>query len=372
LSIYEGEFNATSKRLADLEKGKKAATAELIATKSNSRVAALWAKGNSWVYTPDCSGCASAIKSAQRQVDKDIKEAKREKAAAKEALTAFMATTGAATNEVVLTANDEITKAKEHNEASKKTWSGLMIVIMVVSTVVFIGSTLIIVLYEEETGEDTSHRATAGNIIKGIFMKTKNGVTKAAVKVFGLDKFTVTPTLAGVSHSVRITPTQTSTEQNTGTQHRKTESTEQNTESTQKRKKKACSVSTNTVRETQKKTETTDTEASTEVILHSDNGAGQRWPTPDNAEEWKLLVKKARLWPIQAEVAQSEETRKRNRQKWELFVKYARRYGYRAGIGEAGKPFVNNHAEPIWSDDDHQVVWNIGEGGDFDQPNGEA
>jgi hypothetical protein len=86
-------------------------------------------------------------------------------------------------------------------------------------------------------------------------------------------------------------------------------------------------------------------------------------------EEWKLLVKKARLWPVQAEVAQSEETRKRNREKWLLFVAYAKRFGYRAGISKAGKPFVNNHAEPIWSDDDHQVVWNIGEGGDFDQPN---
>jgi hypothetical protein len=64
----------------------------------------------------------------------------------------------------------------------------------------------------------------------------------------------------------------------------------------------------------------------------------------------------------------SEETRKRNREKWELFVRYAARFGYRAGIGEAGKPFVNNHAEPIWSDDDHKAVWNLGEGGDFDDP----
>ena len=365
LSIYENELNDATARLNGLEKGKKVAVAELIASKSNIKVADLWAKGNSWVYTADCKGCASAIKSAQRQVDKDITEAKKAKADAKTALSAFMSTTGATTDQVVLTANNEITKAKEHNQESKETWTSLMMVIMVVSTIVFIGATLIIVLYEEETGEDTSHRATAGNILKGVFGKTKNGLTKAAVKIFGLDKITVAPTLAGVDYSVRISSTQSHRAQKDRTQHR---DTERSTERTQNTGKKSCSVSQKEVRETQNKTELSYTEPNTERVLYSDNGRGKEWPTPDNVEEWKKLVKKARLWPIQADEAQSEETRKRNREKWELFVRYAARFGYRAGIGEAGKPFVNNHAEPVWSDDDHQVVWNIGEGGDFDQP----
>jgi hypothetical protein len=134
-----------------------------------------------------------------------------------------MSTTGATTDQVVLTANNEITKAKEDNQESKETWTSLMMVIMVVSTIVFIGATLIIVLYEEETGEDTSHRATAGNILKGIFFKGKNGITKAAVKVFRLNEFTVAPTLAGVDYSVRISPTQSHTAQRDRTQHSNTE-----------------------------------------------------------------------------------------------------------------------------------------------------
>jgi hypothetical protein len=333
LSIYENELNDATTRLNGLEKGKKVAVAELIASKSNSKVADLWAKGNSWVYTADCKGCASAIKSAQRQVDKDIAEAKKAKADAKTALSAFMSTTGATTDQVVLTANGEITKLKEDNQESKETWTSLMMVIMVVSTIVFIGATLIIVLYEEETGEDTSHRATAGNILKGIFFKGKNGITKAAVKVFRLNEFTVAPTLAGVSHSVRISPTQSHTAQKDRTQH---SNTERSTERTQNTGKKSCSVQQKEVRETQNKTENPYTEPNTAPVLMMQNREGQEWPTPENPDGWDLLVKRAREWAKQSVNADNKETRDRNKLRWNTFVEYAALFGYRAGVGENG------------------------------------
>ena len=356
LSIYENELNDATARLNGLEKGKKVAVAELIASKSNRKVADLWAKGNSWVYTADCKGCASAIKSAQRQVDKDITEAKKAKADAKTALSAFMSTTGATTDQVVLTANNEITKAKEHNQESKETWTSLMMVIMVVSTIVFIGATLIIVLYEEETGEDTSHRATAGNILKGVFGKTKNGLTKAAVKIFGLDKITVAPTLAGVDYSVRISSTQSHRAQKDRTQHR---DTERSTGATHKACQNRVSVPTSDNRETQKSTEIDDTEQDTAPILYAKNREGEVWPTPDNKEEWDKLVKRARLWPKQAIEASTPQARQRNADLWAIFVNYAESVGYRAGVGESGKPFVNRDPAPVWSEDGHSVEWSL-------------
>ena len=341
------------------------AKASLIASAKQSKgaqMAKLAASGNGWAQ----SQIAGAVRSAERKGDKLIAAATAKLEKEQSRLSAYMEKSGSALDSVTVAATSLTVGTTNKHEEKKGRWTSVMIWVMGLMALTFVLSTVVVVVLEEETGEDFDSLPTASNIIGGVLKKAKNLFTKAAVKIFGLDKITVAPTLAGISHSVQIAPTQRYTAQNTATQH---SNTERSTGTTQNTGKKSCSVSPKEVRETQNKTEMPYTEPHTERVLYSDNGRGKEWPTPDNVEEWKKLVKKARLWPIQADEAQSEETRKRNREKWELFVTYAKRFGYRAGIGETGKPFVNNHPEPIWSDDDHQVVWNIGEGGDFDQPN---
>jgi len=338
----------------------KAQLIEAAKQSKGSEMARLAASGNGWAK----GEIASAIRSAERKGDKLIAAATAKLEKEQSRLTTYMEKSGSTLDSVTVAATGLTVATTNKHEEKKSRWSAVMIWFMGLMAFTFVLSTVVVVVLEEEMNEDFDRLPTASNIASGVFKKAKNGITGAMVKIFGLDKFTVTPTLAGVSHSVRISPTQSSTAQKDRTQSR-------NTEPTQKAEKKACSVSRNDNRETQQKTELPTTERNTARILYADNGRGKEWPTPDNVEEWKKLVKKARLWPIQADQAQSEETRKRNRKKWELFVAYAKRFGYRAGIGETGKPFVNNHPEPIWSDDDHKVVWEIGEGGDFDQPNTE-
>lgn len=327
LAIYTANKNDATAILSDLEKNKKTRTAELIAAKTNQKIARLWMSGNTWVLTPDCKGCSSAIRSAQRQTNKDIQTAQQNKDKAISALSGFMATSGKATDQVLLSANTEIEILNTENKASKKTWTGLMMVIMIISTVVFIGSTLIIVVYEEETGEDVDRRATVGNISKAAFFKAKNWLTKGVVRKTGLDKFVVATTLAGVGSFPIMPHTQGNTEY-------KARKPEQDTEAPQRKNK--CNTD-NQHRKTQKNTETTNTEP---IIIESQNRVGDRWPTPNANKQWKLLVKKAREWAKQSKIANTEKTREKNENKWSIFCDFAAQFGYRCGVSDSGTAFI--------------------------------
>jgi hypothetical protein len=353
-----------SQAQSEVSKAEQSKAALIAAAKQSkgAQMAKLAASGNGWAK----SQTAAAERSAGRKGDRLIAAATAKLEKEQSRLSDYMDKSGSTLDSVTVATTGLTVATTTKHEQKKGRWTAVMVWFMALMAFTFVLSTIVVVVLEEETGEDFDSLPTASNIIGGVFKKTSNAFTKMAVKIFGLDKITVAPTLAGVDYSVRISSTQSHTAQEDRTQH---SNTERSTGTTQNTGKKSCSVSPKEVRETQNKTELPYTEPNTERVLYSDNGRGKEWPTPDNVEEWKKLVKKARLWPIQADEAQSEETRKRNREKWELFVRYAKRFGYRAGIGETGKPFVNNHPEPIWSDDDHQVVWNIGEGGDFDQPN---
>lgn len=376
LAIYKDKLSDATRQYDALVASEKQKTVELISRYANSNVAKLYAKGNDWVRTPDCSGCARAIRKAEREVAASIKASKAEKEQADAELTKFMQTTGAVTDSVTISATAAIGKKISDNQQEKERWGSALMWFMLVSTIVFIGSTAVIVIYEEDTGEDTSYRPTVQNILKNMFVKAKSGATRLVVKGFGLNQINYVPALSGARViTTAPTPQHRPTEsRNTGTQNR-SQNTEQKserntgnrTEKTDCKSGKCDSDKGSVARETQKMSDNGSTEATQNAVLHAQNSEGQEWPTPDNKPEWDKLVKRAREWAKNSMVdttgengevdAKKERTRLKNQIRWKVFVKFANAHGYRAGIGKSGVPFVNNDPEPVWSEDGTTVYF---------------
>ena len=329
--------------------------AALIAAAKQSKgaqMAKLAASGNGWAK----SQTAAAERSADRKGDRLIAAATAKLEKEQSRLSAYMDKSGSTLDSVTVATTGLTVATTTKHEQKKGRWTAVMVWFMALMAFTFVLSTIVVVVLEEETGEDFDSLPTVSNIAAGVLKKTKNGLTKAAVKIFGLDKITVAPTLAGVDYSVRISSTQRHRAQKDRTQHR---DTERSTGTTQKACQNRVSVPTSDNRETQKSTEIDDTEQDTAPILYAKNREGEVWPTPDNKEEWDKLVKRARLWPKQSIEASTPQARQRNADLWAIFVNYAESVGYRAGVGESGKPFVNRDPAPVWSEDGHSVEWSL-------------
>jgi lambda repressor-like predicted transcriptional regulator len=344
---YEKDMGRIEQGIAqaqsEVSKAEKA-RADLIASAKQSKgaqMAKLAASGNGWAQNE----IASAVRNAERKGDKLIASATAKLEKEQGRLSQYMEKSGSTLDSVTVAATGLTVATTTKHEQKKGRWTSVMVWFMGLMAFTFVLSTVVVVVLEEEMDEDFDSLPTASNIASGVLKKTTNAITKTAVKIFGLDKITVAPTLAGVSHSVRINPTQSHTAQEDGTQH---SNTGRSTERTQNTGKKSCSVQQKEVRETQNKTENPHTEPNTAPVLMMQNREGQEWPTPENPDGWDLLVKRAREWAKQSVNADNKETRDRNKLRWNTFVEYAALFGYRAGIGEAESRFVNKDAEPIF------------------------
>ena len=199
--------------------------AQLIEAAKQSKgreMARLAASGNGWAK----GEIASAIRSAERKGDKLIATATAKLEKEQSRLSTYMEKSGSTLDSVTVAATGLTVATTNKHEEKKSRWSAVMIWFMGLMAFTFVLSTVVVVVLEEEMNEDFDRLPTASNIASGVFKKAKNGITGAMVKIFGLDKFTVTPTLAGVSHSVRISPTQSSAAQKDRTQSRNTETTQ--------------------------------------------------------------------------------------------------------------------------------------------------
>ena len=345
--ISEG-INQAKKTLAVAEKNK----ADLVAAAKKSKgaeMARLAEGGNGWAKNE----IAAAVRRAERKGDRSIKTATKALEKERSRESAYMDKSGGTLDSVTVAATALTVNTENKLEEKKSRWTNVMMIFMGLMAFTFILSTVVVVVLEEETGQDFDQLPTASNIVGGIFNKTKRGFTKGVISVFGLEKFTNAPNLAVAGQDYAAIATQSHAAQNTGTQ-------KDNTVPTQERAKKACSVSGFKDSKTQERTEPTDTDTNTGPVLHARNQEGVEWPTPENKKEWGKLVRKAREWAKESIGDSTPETKERNAKKWAVFCEYAKNHGHRAGTSDEGKPYViNQAAEPVWSEGDTRVVWSV-------------
>lgn len=367
LSIYEKNQATAQAELSKLKRRKKDDTKELIASKANAEVARLWASGNGWVMTPDCSGCKKAIQGAKRQVDEKIAEAEQKLSVAQAELSKFMSAAGASTDSIVVAANTGISFLENKNNSTKKTWTGITMVIMIISTVVFIGSTAVIVAYEEETGEDTSYRPTFQNILKNMFVKIKSGATTLVVKGFRLNNISHVPALAGTQ-----VVTDYPTPEHRSPKNRKSEQSQKKSQESEKRSEKnrckteKCSTGVKSQSgETQKMPERTVPVSSDIARTEYAPGRVEEWPAPDEPG-WDNFRKSARGWWDYANETDSATTKATNLEKWERVKEHCAAVGYIATVEENKKgklrPVIRKAAfgEPIVLVEDQEYEWTNG------------
>ena len=336
-----------------------------------SEMARLAASGNSWAQ----GQISSAVRSAERKGDRAINAAKDRLKKEQGRLSSYMDKSGSVLDSVTITATALTAETKTKHEAKKNRWTSVMIWFMALMSFTFVLTTVVVVVLEEETNSDFDSIPTASNIASGVFKKAKNGVTKAMVKVFGLDKFTAAPTLAGIGPIPISVPTQDYTAQkhrNTETQHRtqksSTETQDCSTGKCPPKHKKTQNLTEKQDGKTQELTEITYTEP---IVLTAQNEEGGEWPTPHDKENWHKLVKKARGWAKESVVNENDKTRERNARRWDVFEKYADTYSYRTGVSKEGRAFCTLDPEPVWSEDGQSVYFGNASDGDFDVNNSE-
>lgn len=263
---------------------------------------------------------------------------------------------------------------KAEVKATKGRWGSAFITFWIISYIGFIGCTVIVVVYEDETGEDVTHNPTVLSVAWRSFVRVKDNVLAFIIRQAGLGNEFQMPALAGKAR-LTDTPTPPKKKQKytvggwSETQNRNTESQKTTQKTEQEKSENRRSVCDRSGRETQKSAENN----STEVVLTAQNREGEEWPTPDNRAEWNKLVKRAREWAKQSIAEASDEraerTRQRNETRWNTFVAYASQFGYRAGLSAgSGKAYVNQDPEPIWAEDGQSVYFGSAQDADFDVP----
>lgn len=329
-----------------------------------SKMARLVKDGNAWAIQQT----AAAKRKAERRYTKLIAQAQQKLDAAESALSAHVSGTGSEVSTAQASIVQDLETEKQQARQAQTRWGSAFIVFWIVCFIGFMASTVVVVVYEDETGEDVTHNPTVLSVIWKSITRVKDVVLAFVIRKAKLESAFTMPALAGSAIlQPAPTPQHRPTEnRNTGTQNR-SQNTGNSTEKTDCKSGKCDSDKGSAARETQRTAENGSAEATQNAVLHAQNSEGQEWPTPDNKPEWDKLVKRAREWAKNSMVdttgengevdAKKERTRLKNQIRWKVFVKFANAHGYRAGIGKSGVPFVNNDPEPVWSEDGTTVYF---------------
>jgi len=208
----------------------------------------------------------------------------------------------------------------------------------------------VVVVYEDETGEDVTHNPTIFRVLYKMLVRAKDVCLAGVINKTGLGNQFVLPQLAGSS---ALSPTLPPTIVAPAPSPRSVQSERKSEKKSGSQKKTVCKV------RKREKSEFDSVKQSEPVSVQSESGPwigdevgqegeaweneayespnypprqedGSEWPSPDIYDEWSAFTKRLRGWYVQAYEANSSITRHRNRQRVIAAISYIKK-----GLGGA-------------------------------------
>lgn len=272
------------------------------------------------------------VDKAKRQHDPLVK-AEQEKVNKAEAdLAAFLASSTERLNADKDRINEEYDKAEGNAAASKGRWTYAFFLLWIVSFGGFIGCTAVVVMYEDETGEDVTHNPTIFSVTWKLIVRLKNRILRGVIKKGKLEYAFQMPSLAS-NTALQHLPTPPPERQKPAQSERKVRSQEgvrrKSECKTEKCQVKSEKPNSDNDRKSQKKSENRASDSPDNANTEKGSSRVEEWPAP-NEPGWAAFCRKARQWWDYAKETDSASTRAINEQRWQQVIAHCNFVGYEA------------------------------------------